>query len=136
MVLDRAEGRETLRSCVNAAGAVFSVDGAPRLQIKCEGVKKMKNTLIVAGLAVAGLMRATNMEARTAECVTVKIPFSFTAGNRVLPAGTYKIEMLNKGQPGVGEMEGNAFRRVGTRSSTANVTRLSKYQAQAPGMGL
>src|SRR5260370_14310566 len=67
MVLDRGEGRETLRSCVNAAGAVFSVDGAPRLQIKCEGVKKMKNTLIVAGLAVAGLMGAANMEGPTAE---------------------------------------------------------------------
>src|SRR5258707_13209115 len=87
MVLDRAEGRETLRSCVNAAGAVFSVDGAPRLQIKCEGVKKMKNTLIVAGLAVAGFMGGTNIEGRTGENVTVKSSVFFTAGKTGSPPG-------------------------------------------------
>jgi hypothetical protein len=119
---------------VNAASAVFSVDGAPRLQIKCEGVEKMKSILITAGLAVAGLMGATNMEARTAECVTVKIPFSFTAGNRVLPAGTYKVEMLTKGQPDVDEMEVIALRGVDTRSYTAIVTRLGKSEAKAPVM--
>src|SRR5258708_9438495 len=132
MVLDRAEGRETLRSCVNAAGAVFSVDGAPRLQIKCEGVKEMKNTLIVAGLAVAGLMGATNMEARTAECVTVKIPFSFTAGNRVVPAGTQKNEKLTQGQAGGGENGMIALCGVGTRSLTAIVTPLWKIQHTKP----
>jgi hypothetical protein len=94
----------------------------------------MKKTLIVAGLAVAGLMGATNTEARAAEYVTVKIPFSFTAGNRVLPAGTYKIEMLTKGQPGVDEMEVIALRGVDTRSYTAIVTRLGESEAKAPAM--
>jgi len=94
----------------------------------------MKKTLIVAALAVASLAGATSMEARTAESVTVKIPFAFTAGNRVLPAGTYKIEMLTKGQPGVDEMEVITLRGVDTRSYTAIVARLGKSEAQDPVM--
>jgi hypothetical protein len=94
----------------------------------------MKKTLIAAALAAAGLMGAARMEARLAESVTVKIPFAFTAGNRVLPAGTYKIEMLTKGQPGVDEIEVIALRGVDTRSYTAIVTRLGKYEAKAPVM--
>jgi hypothetical protein len=94
----------------------------------------MKKALRVVGLAAAGLMGATSMEARTAECVTVKIPFAFTAGNRVLPAGTYKIEMLTRGRPGVDEIEVIALRGVDTRSYTAIVTRLGSSEAKAPVM--
>jgi len=92
----------------------------------------MKRALKVVGLALAGLVGAVSMEARTAESVTVKIPFAFTAGNRELPAGTYKIEMLTKGQPGVDEMEVIALRGVDTHSYAAIVTRLGKSEDNVP----
>ena len=92
----------------------------------------MKMMAIAATLAVASVMGAANVEARPAESVTVKIPFSFTAANRVLPAGTYKIEMLTKGRPGVDEVEVIALRGVDVRSYTAIITRLGKSGAKAP----
>jgi hypothetical protein len=89
---------------------------------------------MAATLVVASLLGAVKMEARPAESVTVKIPFVFTAGNHVLPAGTYKIEMLTKGQPGVDEVEVIALRGVDTHSYTTIVTRLGKSEAKAPVM--
>jgi len=74
------------------------------------------------------------MEARPAESVTVKVPFAFTAGNRLLPAGTYRIELLTKGQPGVDELEVIALRGVDVRSYTAIITRLGSSPAQGPVM--
>jgi len=66
--------------------------------------------------------------------MTVKVPFAFTAANRVLPAGTYKIELLTEGQPGVDELEVIALRGVDARSYTAIVTRLGSSPAQGPVM--
>ncbi len=94
----------------------------------------MKKTVIVAALVVAGLTGAARMEARPAESVTIKIPFGFTAANRVLPAGTYKIEMLTKGKPGVDGMEVIALRGVDVHSYTAIVARLGKSEAKTPVM--
>jgi len=92
----------------------------------------MKKTWIATALAIAGLLGSKSIQARPAESVTVKVPFAFAAANRMLPAGTYKIEMLTKGRPGVDEVEVIALRGMDTRSYAAIVTRLGKSDAEAP----
>ncbi len=50
----------------------------------------MKTTLIIA-LALAALILAAPMSAQLAPAATVQVPFSFMVGNKVLPAGQYRI---------------------------------------------
>jgi hypothetical protein len=84
--------------------------------------------------ALAGIVWAAKLEARPVESLTVKVPFAFQASNRVLPAGTYQMEMLTKAQPGIDEVEVIALRGTETRSYTAMVTRLGRSEALAPVM--
>lgn len=65
----------------------------------------MKNITTIAVLAVAGLLAAGNALAQQHE-VRATVPFSFTAGGKVLPSGDYSIarvsddiiEIQNRGQ--------------------------------------
>lgn len=50
----------------------------------------MKNITTIAVLAVAGLLSAGNALAQQHE-VRVSVPFSFTAGGKMLPSGDYSI---------------------------------------------
>jgi len=94
----------------------------------------MKIVGIASAIAVACILWAAKLDAKPVENVTVKIPFAFTAANRVLPAGTYRIELLTKGQPGVDEVEVIALRGVDTHSYAALVARLGRSEAKAPVM--
>jgi hypothetical protein len=94
----------------------------------------MKILGITIAIAVACIVWAVKLEAKPAESLTVKVPFAFKAGNRVLPAGTYRLEMLTKGQPGVDEVEVIALRGFEAGSYTAMVTRLGKSEAKTPVM--
>ena len=93
----------------------------------------MKNLMAMA-MGLAGLLGATNMEARPADSVTVEIPFAFTAGHQVLPAGLYRIEFLTHGEPGVDQMEVIALRGLETGSYTSLLARLGKSDATSPVM--
>jgi len=116
------------------ADAVFAggtESAAPANHEKSRGM--MKNLMAMA-MGLAGLLGATNVEARPAESVTVKIPFAFTAAHQVLPAGLYKIEFLTKGEPGVDRMEVIALRGLETGSYTLLLARLGKSDATSPVM--
>ena len=93
----------------------------------------MKNLMAMA-MGVAGLLGATNMEARPAGSVTVKIPFAFTVAHQVLPAGLYRIEFLTNSEPGVDQIEVIALRGVETGSYTSLLARLEKSDATSPVM--
>jgi len=94
----------------------------------------MSKKLIAAVLGAAGLLGEVRLEARPAENVTVKVPFTFTAANRVLPPGAYKIEFLTKGEPGVDELEVITLRGLDTGSYTSFVARLGRADAASPVM--
>jgi hypothetical protein len=55
----------------------------------------MKRITAIALLAIANLAMAGTSFAQT-EGVQAKVPFDFTVGNKVLPAGTYRIQSQPK----------------------------------------
>jgi hypothetical protein len=55
----------------------------------------MKRITAIALLAIANLAMAGTSFAQT-EGVQAKVPFDFTVGNKVLPAGTYRIQSQTK----------------------------------------
>jgi hypothetical protein len=58
-------------------------------------MNEMKRTFATALLAAASLMAPTGVSAQSRQQAT--IPFDFTVGERLLPAGTYVIKSLTPG---------------------------------------
>lgn len=56
----------------------------------------MKRIAGIALIALAGVLSAGNALAQD-QGVQAKVPFDFTAGNRLLPSGTYTITSLSAG---------------------------------------
>jgi hypothetical protein len=53
-----------------------------------------KQSFLLAGLLVLSSMAATQV-ARAQEAMVADIPFAFTAGNAMLPAGEYRVQKLD-----------------------------------------
>ena len=52
----------------------------------------MKKFTVVALFALAGLLTAGSSYAQTKNEIRVNVPFAFVVGNKVLPAGNYRID--------------------------------------------
>jgi hypothetical protein len=75
-------------------------------------MNEMKRTFATALLAAASLMAPTGVSAQSRQQAT--IPFDFTVGERLLPAGTYVIKPLTHGVIAVRGWKGNTLVSVMT----------------------
>jgi hypothetical protein len=78
----------------------------------------MKPTFATALLAAASLMAPLGVSAQSRQQAT--IPFDFTVGQRLLPAGTYVIRPLGRGVIAVRGWKGNELVSATTLITSAN----------------
>jgi hypothetical protein len=78
----------------------------------------MKRTFATALLAAASLMASIGVSAQSRQQAT--IPFDFTVGQRLLPAGTYVIRPLGRGVIAVRGWKGNELVSATTLITSAN----------------
>jgi hypothetical protein len=78
----------------------------------------MKRTFATALLAAASLMAPIGVPAQSRQQAT--IPFDFTVGQRLLPAGTYVIRPLGRGVIAVRGWKGNELISATTLITSAN----------------
>lgn len=75
----------------------------------------MKNAKLVPLLALAVLMAAGSALGQMSDrSITVNLPFSFRAGDRLLPAGEYRLNAVS--QTGVVSLTGAGEQMVGTHA--------------------
>jgi hypothetical protein len=55
---------------------------------------------------------------------TVRVPFAFVAGNRLLPAGTYRVELVTQSRPGRDTVGVVVFRGIDVHSYVSFVARV------------
>jgi hypothetical protein len=90
----------------------------------------MRESLIAATLLViGGFAQVGTAEARPAEKTMIKVPFAFSIGNQVLPAGQYQIEMLTESKVGADAVEIIAFRGRDTHAYASFVAYLESGNA-------
>jgi len=65
----------------------------------------VKKVLMTSFMAASGLLLASGMLARSEEDTIVRVPFAFAVGTQTLPAGTYRVELVTKAQPGADVLE-------------------------------
>ena len=94
----------------------------------------MKKLRIVGLIVAAGLLTASEADARSANATTVKVPFAFAVGTQSLPAGTYQIELVTQSQAGKDPLEVVVLRGKGGRQYASFVSMLMDGQASAAGL--
>ena len=92
-------------------------------------MKKM--AMIAALLSMGWTARIPALQAQSVTSTLVKVPFAFVAGNQVMPAGTYRIEALTKGKPGIDALEVVTLRGRDVKSYASFVTVLDSADTQA-----
>jgi hypothetical protein len=94
----------------------------------------MKKMMRIAALLSAGGMTAQipPANAQSTKVTLVKVPFAYVAGNQVMPAGTYKIEEVTKGKPGVDAVEVVTLRGRDVKSYASFVTVLGSAENDGP----
>jgi hypothetical protein len=81
-------------------------------------MKEMKHIFATALLAAASLMAPIGLPAQSRQQAT--IPFDFTVGQRLLPAGTYVIRPLGRGVIAVRGWKGNDLVSATTLITSTN----------------
>jgi hypothetical protein len=81
-------------------------------------MKEMKRIFATALLAAASLMAPIGVSAQSRQQAT--IPFDFTVGQRLLPAGTYVIRPLGRGVIAVRGWKGNELISATTLITSTN----------------
>jgi len=94
--------------------------------------RKMTKIAMVAALVMGGTVFTATAGARPLQSTPIQVPFAFVAGNQMLPAGAYKIEMLTQSKPGEDAIEILALRGTDTRGYASFIAFLSAGDARSP----
>jgi|HubBroStandDraft_2_1064218.scaffolds.fasta_scaffold00294_3 hypothetical protein len=95
----------------------------------------MKKMMMIAALmSIGATATVVPANAQKTAVKVVKVPFAFVAGNQVLPAGTYKIEILTKSKPGPDTAEVIALRGTDVHGYASFVTMLGVAETESPKM--
>ncbi|HEY2456062.1 MAG TPA: hypothetical protein VGI13_02075 [Candidatus Acidoferrum sp.] len=95
----------------------------------------MKKVVMIATLLSVGVTAQIPFaNAQSSKGTLVKVPFAFVAGNQAMPAGTYKIEAVTKGKPGVDAVEVVTLRGRDVKSYASFVTVLGSAENDGPKM--
>ena len=86
----------------------------------------LSTVFLMAGVSFCG-----NLDTRTLEKALMKVPFAFTVGNQILPAGLYQIEMLTHAEPGPDAIEVIAIRGEDNGHYASAVALLEAGEAKA-----
>jgi hypothetical protein len=95
----------------------------------------MKKMMMIAAMSSLGLtarIPSANAQNAAGTGTVVKVPFAFVAGNQLMPAGTYKIEAVTKGKPGVDAVEVITLRGRDVKSYASFVTVLDHAKTAGP----
>ena len=94
----------------------------------------MKRLVTMALMTVGGLLIACGMSARTQESTTVEVPFEFSVGTQMLPAGTYKIELTTQAEVGKDPIEVVVFHGQDPHAYASFVSRVLDDPAPTSGL--